>query len=61
MFKKNYLLKKNVKHNANGRALEIKNMNFESCVKNNNKQLAKCRSVKDEMEQLNLNENDFKK
>ena len=36
-------------------------MNFESRVKKNNKQLAKWRSVKDKMEQLNLNENDFKK
>ena len=36
-------------------------MNFESRVKKNNKQLAKWRRVKDEMEQLNLNENDFKK
>ena len=36
-------------------------MKFESRVKNNNKHLAKWRSIKDEMEQLNLNENDFKK
>ena len=34
-------------------------MNFESRVKKNNKQLAKWRSVKDEMEQLNLNENEI--
>ena len=54
-------MKKNVKKNADERALEIKNINFESLVKKNNKQLAKWRSVKDEMEQLNLNENDFKK
>ena len=54
-------MKKNVKKNADERALEIKNINFESLVKKNNKQLAKWRSVKDEMEQLNLNENYFKK
>ena len=55
-------MKKNVrKKNADERALEIENFNFKSRVKNNNKQLAKWRSVKDEMEQLNLNENDFKK
>ena len=40
---------------------KLKNINFESRVKKNNKQLAKWRSVKDEMEQLNLNENNFKK
>ena len=50
-----------LKRNTDERALEIKNMNFESRVKNNNKQLAKWRNVKDEIEQLNLNENDFKK
>ena len=42
-------------------ALEIKNINFECRVKNYNEQLTKWRSIKNEMEPLNLNENDFKK
>ena len=62
MFKKNYLLKKNVKKKcADERALEIKNTNFECRVKKINAQLTQWKVVKNEMEKLNLNENDFMK
>ena len=62
VFEKNQLLKKNVKKkNADERALEIKNINFECRVKKFDAQLIKWRRVKNEIEKLNLNENDFNK
>ena len=54
-------MKKNEKKDADERVLEIKNIDFECRVKKYNEQLTKWKSVKNEMEQLNLNENDFKK
>ena len=60
-FENNKLLKKNVKKDTDERALEIKNMNFECRVKNINVQLTKWRCVKNKMEKLNLNDNDFNK
>ena len=54
-------MKNNVKKNADERALEIKNTNFECRVKKINAQLTQWKVVKNEMEKLNLNENDFKK
>ena len=55
-------MKNNVKKkDADERALEIKNTNFECRVKKINTQLTKWKIVKNKMEKLNLNENDFKK
>ena len=60
VFKKNQLLKNNVKKKcADERALEIKNTNFECRVKKINAQLTQWKVVKNDMEKLNLDENNY--
>ena len=59
--RKELVIEKEYKKNADERALEIKNINFECRVKKFNGQLTKWRRIKNEMEKSNLNENDFKK
>ena len=59
--RKELVIEKEYKKNADERALEIKNINFECRVKKFDAQLIKWRRVKNEIEKLNLNENDFNK